>query len=53
MDMRSTIVAAIVPIVAIAIAAIGTGLRRSRRAKMTLEQRRGLEIVPSYRDRIR
>ncbi|HZK75023.1 MAG TPA: hypothetical protein VFD88_13585 [Clostridia bacterium] len=51
--MRSTIVAAIVPIVAIAIAAIGTGLRRRRRARMTLEQRRELEIVPSYRDRIR
>jgi hypothetical protein len=51
--MRSTIVAAIVPVVVIAIAAVGTGLRRRRRARMTLEQRRALEIVPWYRHRIR
>jgi hypothetical protein len=51
--MRSTIVAVIIPIIAIAIAAAGTVLRRRRRAGMTLEQRRALEIVPWYRPRIR
>jgi len=53
MDMSSTVVAAVVPIVAIGIAAMGSGLRRRRLAKMTLEQRRALEIMPWYRDRIR
>lgn len=51
--MKSTIIAGIIPVVVIAIAVAGSMLRRRRRAAMTLEQRRALEIVPWYRPRIR
>jgi hypothetical protein len=33
-------------------ALVGARLYRRRRARMTLEQRRAQEIIPSYRDRI-
>jgi hypothetical protein len=33
-------------------ALVGTLLYRRRRAKMTLDERRAKEIIPSYRDRI-
>jgi hypothetical protein len=47
------IAAVLAPAAIIAIAGVGTALRRRRRSRMTLEQRRAQELVPSYRDRIK